>query len=114
MAAGPAAPVKPTKKKVFDGSESQKISITFKRMPNAKTLREAFFKMDETIISTEITASWAKAWPDSETLAQLREEAQAEPNAQWDFAEGYILELVDLKQVVPKLNQWKFKMGFDE
>lgn len=73
--------MKPTKKKVFDGGESQKISITFKRMPAAKTLREAFLKMDETVISREIASSWSKAWPDNETLSQLIEEAQAEPNA---------------------------------
>ncbi len=76
---------------MFDAGESQKISITFKRMPPAKTLREALLKMDEGVISREIAAKWSKAWPDEETLAQLREDAHAEPDASWDFAEQYIL-----------------------
>lgn len=108
------AAAKPSKKKVFDGGESQKISITFKRMPASKVLRQAFFKMDETVISREICANWGKAWPEADTLAQLLEEAHEEPDAQWDFAEEYMLVLADLKNVKQKLDLWKFKMGLDE
>ena len=86
------------------------MTIMINKLPKALELREALsdiFSLDLQIVSRLISM-----WPEASELDALEAEERTNPGEEWDKPEAYMLQILDIKNLKPKLEVAKFIKEF--
>jgi len=91
--------------------------IVLKRMPKPHVTIEILSKLDERFtekIQSSVINGILRSFPDESEVQTLLEEHAANPDEQWDFAEDYVIQLRELKNIKLKCEVIKFCLEYKE
>ena len=80
---------KKEKRKFFDPSASNNMTIILKRLPKAELMRQNLLNWDN--LQREHINKLISSWPDEGDILGLLEDQVSNPSDNWDFSETYML-----------------------
>ncbi len=109
-----AKPVGPVIKKVFSADRTKKVAIIISRLPPASLFRELLLRLDTKEIESDKVSGFLSVWLPPDEKSMLLDEMRADPNAQWDKQEAYIIKLIDIVQIESRLRIWKYMLCYKD
>lgn len=88
-----------------------------KRLPKPVVMVEILTKIDDRFtekIQLSVINGLIRSWPDESEYQTLLEEYLSNPEEIWDFAEDYVINLRDIKQIKLKCDVIKFCLEYAE